>query len=135
MEKMDIRTRDETLARFPNLSGALVRVLVTEDRSEYWSGCEGCKTTTPEDRTELGTLETARDWARKHSETCRALPQEKDAKTNAQRAKELASRAVQLAAGAGNAVTDWESKHRETAITTHLKAAEVFATLARIEGN
>lgn len=133
MPKTALNTQDETVARFPNLSGALVRVLVTVDRSEYWSGCEGCKTTTPEDRTELGTLETARDWAAKHSDTCRALPQETDAKTYTQRAEELARRAVQLAAGNGTAVTDWESKHRETAIQTHLKAAEVFATLARLK--
>lgn len=89
------------IIRYLNLSGASVGVFEAQAKPghpvlSYRSGCCGCLETfgsaeSPE------ALRSARDWAVKHSETCRALPQPDDdsdpAAQNLIIAQELISRA------------------------------------------
>lgn len=70
-----------TMARFPNRSGAIVRVVALPDPApsrEYAADCTGCLDSSgfyERDRSLIGhTMTRAREWAVKHSEQCRALP-------------------------------------------------------------
>ena len=72
---------EKSAIRFPNLSGAIVHVIsLREDRLlgaprlVFGARCTGCLDSFERD-TYLDTIVRPREWAAKHSATCRALPQ------------------------------------------------------------
>jgi hypothetical protein len=132
----------KTVIQYPNISGATVDVVMRIDRPEFRAECTGCLATSWETETPLVSMEPGRLWAEEHSLKCRALPlgdetgeTEETAhavKTEqyAARSAELVERAMKLLSGRAD-VTEFEGRDRRNSAELSLKAAQVYATLAR----